>query len=980
MELGMVRTTDEATGSSSSSSDEGDDDDGDAAPSFGGRSGGSGSSAAAGGRAATNWQGPLNSRSCGDLLMLAGRQQRQRMHRSSDVAAVESAEGPDVYLDCFPEASRNSIDMGSLAGQGDRLVGHGDSSHSLGSGGDPSVGRRGAVPLSPAAALAGSGGSGGCRRPPPRIPSRIILSPVGPDGTGEVFGQPRLFVSIPKSGDEQRKLRRSGSSCSQSVAATPRVPFTPAANLHLLTPASAGVRGGQVLKQISSSLVGRKQLSPTAAAAAEATANMPLAVAVAGAQYLSSSSSNTRHAAAAVVAAAAEKSDSSTPLPSPLHVPNSELRAARRFSVDSLLPPVSPRVPRTSPCGFHHPPPTPVHPAVAAAAALVISAAAEAATQSQAVPGLLQQLQAAVDDSRHEDDDEVMQLPACLSPQRSNVGAFFAATSPVEVPAPSSSPEAATAAAAAIGEPPATILEGSEEEGRSSSGAVSTCSEEWWCGELTGLTVRDIMTGPVKAVSADADMLQARQLMMQHNLPGMLVDAGPGQQPGFLTRGDFFKAPMLRRKGSRKRPHKPCVRDIMSPVLVVDAGMSIEGCAQVRVGWWFVESCMGTAVYVLIALTSMAKTMQGHLGWRQLELSSTGFGLWVGSPLHVVWVADITVCVSTEPLSCMVSVCCLQAMQEAGVRHAAVRDASAAADAAAAAEGGSSQHGSDGSSSGGQAAGSMAEYVGLVSNAAIFRCLGLYPDDALAGEEELLEEGLLGLPRALRLHSGLDSSFDSSGGTDTPLSSRSRVATPHLERGGRDSSAHQEERQQSASTDVGAPSGQQSRQTSLVKLPDLVMLREGFAAQGSSASSMCSVRSGVTAAADSRKGGAVSGVSDDGNVTRSGSFALAGAPSDGSGLGVLAEAAADASILGSTLPADVPDALARYKSAAALWEVDMDDIEMIKRIGEGSFGEVMLATYRGTKVRLAARGLVITVLDVCCMEAPWSVIPCSSMP
>jgi hypothetical protein len=494
--------------------------------------------------------------------------------------AVESTDDPDVYLDCFPEASRNSIDMGMLAGQGDRLVGHGDSSHSLGSGdqGQQGQGRRGVVPLSPAAALAGSGGF---KRPPPRTPSRIILSPVGPDGAGEVSGQPRLFVSIPKSGDEQRKLRRSGSSCSQSVAATPRVPFTPAANLHLLTPASAGVRGGQMLKQISSSLVGRKQLSPTAAAAAQATANMPLAVAVAGAQYLSTSSSNTRHAAAAVVAAAAEKGDSSTPLPSPLHVPNSELRTARRFSVDSLLPPVSPRVPRTSPCGFHHPPPTPVHPAVAAAAALVISAAAEAATQSQAVPGLLQQLQAAVDD----EEDEVMQLPACLSPQRSNVGAFFAAvTSPVEVPAPSSSPEAA-AAAAAMGEPPATILEGSEEDARSSSAAASTCSEEWWCGELTGLTVRDIMTGPVKAVAADADMLQARQLMMQHNLPGMLVDAGPGQQPGFLTRGDFFKAPMLRRKGSRKRPHKPCVRDIMSPVLVVDAEMSIEGCAQVRLGW-----------------------------------------------------------------------------------------------------------------------------------------------------------------------------------------------------------------------------------------------------------------------------------------------------------------------------------------------------------------------------------------------------------
>jgi hypothetical protein len=46
-----------------------------------------------------------------------------------------------------------------------------------------------------------------------------------------------------------------------------------------------------------------------------------------------------------------------------------------------------------------------------------------------------------------------------------------------------------------------------------------------------------------------------------------------------------------------------------------------------------------------------------------------------------------------------------------------------------------------------------------------------------------------------------------------------------------------------------------------------------------------------------------------------------------------------------------PDVLSRYKTAAALWEVDMSEMEMIKRIGEGSFGEVMVANYRGTKVR-----------------------------
>jgi hypothetical protein len=253
----------------------------------------------------------------------------------------------------------------------------------------------------------------------------------------------------------------------------------------------------------------------------------------------------------------------------------------------------------------------------------------------------------------------------------------------------------------------------------------------------------------------------------------------------------------------------------------------------------------------------------------------------------------------------------------------------------------------------------MASYVGLVSDAAIFRCLGLYPDDADAGEEELLEEGLLGLPRALRLHSGLDSSFDSSAGTETPLSSRSRVATPLLDSSSaREASAggggahhheqQQQERQQSASTDA-CPSEQQSRQASVLKLPDIVMIREGLAGQGSSAaSSLGSGSVGAAAAAadgsSSRKGAA--GMSEDG-ATR---FALVGTASDGSNAALMdvGPGSAGAAAGGES---GLPDALARYKSAAALWEVDMADLEMIKRIGEGSFGEVMLGTYRGTKVR-----------------------------
>jgi CBS domain-containing protein len=73
-------------------------------------------------------------------------------------------------------------------------------------------------------------------------------------------------------------------------------------------------------------------------------------------------------------------------------------------------------------------------------------------------------------------------------------------------------------------------------EADSASDAGSRCSEEWWCGPLTGLTVRELMTGPLQVVSADADVSVARQLMVQHNLPGILVDVGPDAEPGFLTR------------------------------------------------------------------------------------------------------------------------------------------------------------------------------------------------------------------------------------------------------------------------------------------------------------------------------------------------------------------------------------------------------------------------------------------------------------
>lgn len=566
-ELGLTWRVDNDACDDSSSDD-------DAVRSVSCRSGGSGSSAAAaaGGASGTKWQ-RLNSRSCGDLLVLASKQQQHmaRAQRASD-AAYEAGELPEGQVDCFG-THRSSMDPG--------LDAQGDSSRSLGSvdQDQPGGSARRPASISPAdgVALTSSSSFGRSRRPPPRTPSRIILSPVGPDGSGEGSGAPRLFVSIPKSSSGvERRSRRA----SLSVAATPRVPYTPASGVAAMTPGSARVWAGLSLKQLSSSVAGRKPgpLSPTVAAAAEAAANMPYNVAVAAAQLLSGNPS-TREAAAAVVAAAAEKGDSSTPLPSPPHLSAAAAAATaveqqRRLS-DEGLSPLSPRVPRTSPCSFHQPPATPIHPAVAAAAAAAITAAAEsAAAQSHSTTGL---------ELLSDDEADAMHLPACLSPQRS----LYRLSGSPGFDGPTSlgtSLDSPAAVAAAVAEAPGTILEGSEGEQLGSEAGGSCSSEEWWCGELTGLTVRDVMTGPVKTVPADADLLQARQLMMQHNLPGMLVDSGPGQAPGILTRTDFFKASsMMRRKGgSRKRPHKPCVRDVMRPALVVDANMTIESCAQVR--------------------------------------------------------------------------------------------------------------------------------------------------------------------------------------------------------------------------------------------------------------------------------------------------------------------------------------------------------------------------------------------------------------
>jgi hypothetical protein len=71
---------------------------------------------------------------------------------------------------------------------------------------------------------------------------------------------------------------------------------------------------------------------------------------------------------------------------------------------------------------------------------------------------------------------------------------------------------------------------------------------------------------------------------------------------------------------------------------------------------------------------------------------------------------------------------------------------------------------------------------------------------------------------------------------------------------------------------------------------------------------------------------------------------------------------------------DAPDALTRYKTAAALWELDFDEIEIVRKIGEGSFGEVLLGNFRGTKVgaerRLGVGALGCRVASAgCCPDS-----------
>lgn len=153
-------------------------------------------------------------------------------------------------------------------------------------------------------------------------------------------------------------------------------------------------------------------------------------------------------------------------------------------------------------------------------------------------------------------------------------------------------PEAAAAAAAAEAAAQAAAAQAAEalaavpdNAGRSfakadvDSDASSSCSEEWWCGPPTGLLVREVMTAPVHFIAADADAALARALMAQHSTTLLLVDCGPGRDPGLIEKRDLFKLQSLKRRRGGKR--RVTARDLMHhPVVVVDADAEIEVAAQ----------------------------------------------------------------------------------------------------------------------------------------------------------------------------------------------------------------------------------------------------------------------------------------------------------------------------------------------------------------------------------------------------------------
>ncbi|KIY91834.1 hypothetical protein MNEG_16129 [Monoraphidium neglectum] len=277
--------------------------------------------------------------------------------------------------------------------------------------------------------------------------------------------------------------------------------------------------------------------------------------------------------------------------------------------------------------------------------------------------------------------------------------------------------------------------------------AESSASEDWWCGDPSGVLVREVMSPPPPRVAPDADASAVRALLTRGRAPLLLVDLGPDVPPGVIEERDLFKIPAIKRRlsggqaggagggGGNGAPRRPRVTagDIMRPAaVVVDAGDEVEAAAM--------------------------------------------------------------------------------ALQSADCRRAVVRD-------------------------GGAARGGGEEWVGTITDVAIYRCMG-FPDDI--------------------------SDDDASRGS----------------------------------------CGEASRAPS-------------------------------SAAGAGAAGGSI----------------ISGGSGDGGGSGGSGVARSGTSTASSdSLWGDAPDALARCKTAAALWELDHHEIQIVRKIGEGSFGEVLLASFRGTKV------------------------------
>ena len=356
-------------------------------------------------------------------------------------------------------------------------------------------------------------------------------------------------------------------------------------------------------------------------------------------------------------------------------------------------------------------------------------------------------------------------------------------------------------------------------------------SEEWWCSDLTGVVVAEIMTTPLPVIAQETDAQVARTLMTQHELHFLLVDCGPGTEPGFITRGDFFKVPM-KKKASKKK--KLLVRDLMStPVVSVEVGTAIEEAAA---------NMQASGVTWAVVVDTQLKDAEKHL----------------------------------------------------------------------------------------------AHYVGLITDTAIFRCLGLHAENDNSSQEDVDEALLM-----------IGSRAASAAVTEASLMDRLTSARTTVSDQASDKAAV-------GTADEEPSAGAQG--PLLQQQPSLRLL--GSVGGGSSSSSIVGgTPRGVLQPSNSSSSMhdqlqqqevvVIRSESLEPEVEREISFASAtsGVSSAVSGSGP--SGFSTFSMAGST----APEAMRRFRSVVSLWELDFDEVQMIKKIGEGSFGEVMLGNFRGTKVR-----------------------------